>query len=350
MTNLEILKAVQEALNPLRNGLAVCLPLFFLLPLLFLQEQLRGSRDNEPQGHQETLQARLQEELLEEFRGELLAKYPGDHLEALRDGVLEILGRDPREWGEAQEEFLEFARKAKLGGDPREEFLEELSEGVQRLREKFLERQKELLELQKLQKWNWLLGPLLKHSWGQVWPVLAAILPLGLGFVSVWGVSLPISSRAVMVSLFLLAVGGIQVYGQCRSYRERAETRIEKARAERRTRDAEGRAGLGRVRAESKILDLRSQINEIGGGLSALANASKGTQNDLNALANTIRDMQSELNAIANEIRNTERRGRIERIKAKRERIERENRLINLYAEVQAGIQNSIEDLASEED
>jgi len=321
MTNLEILKAVQEALNPLR----ICLPLLFLFPLLFLEEQLQGLRDGKPQGHQETLQATLKEELLEEFREELIAKYPGDSMEPFRDEVLTELGGDPRGWEEARERLLKFARQAKRGGDPRVEFMEDLPEGVQRLQERFRERQEELLELQKLQKWNWLLGPLLKHPWGQVWPVLAAILPLGLGFVSVWGVSLPLSSRAVMVSLFLLAVGGVQIYGQCRSYRERTETRIEKARAAKRATNAEGKASLGRIRAESRVL-------EIGGELSALANA----------------------------VRNTERRGRIERIRAERERIKGENRLIDLYVKIQSAIEGleskietlklRVEDLASKED
>jgi len=332
MTYLEILKAAQqEVLSPLHSVLAVCLPLFFLLPLLIFEKQCLDLRD-EPQGHQETLQEKLQEELWEAFQEELLAKCPKVSFEPFRDEILEILGQDPRKWEEARGRLLEFARQVKRGGDPRVELMEDFPEGVQRLQERFRERQKELLELQKLQKWNWLLGPLLKHPWGQVWPVLAAILPLGLGFVSVWGVSLPLPYRAAMVSLFLLAVGGVQVYGQCRSYRERGETRIERARAAKRATDAEGRASLGRVRAESRILDLRSQINEIGGGLSALANAIKGTQNDLNALANAIRDMQNELNAIANEIRSTKKRRRIKKTieKIKRERIEREKRLIDL--------------------
>lgn len=260
MTYLEILKAVQQGvLNPLHSVLAVYLPLFFLLPLLIFEKQYRDLGDNEPEKRQEALQVKLKEELWEAFQEELLAKCPKVSFESFRDEILEILGQDPRKSEEARESLLEFARQAKRGGDPRVELMEDFPEGVQRLQERFRERQKELLELQKLQKWNWLLGPLLKHPWGQVWPVLAAILPLGLGFVSVWGVSLPLSSRAVMVSLFLLAIGGVQVYGQCRSYRERAETRIERARAAKKQQMLKEEQAWEEL--EQKAKSLKSEVN-----------------------------------------------------------------------------------------
>lgn len=97
---------------------------------------------------------------------------------------------------------------------------------------------------------------LVDHPCGGVWPVLAAVLPSGIGLISFFGDRLSIRLRAIIVFLLLLAVGGVQVYGQARNNRERIETRMERLRAER-------RASLERLKTESRIIETQDKFIEL---------------------------------------------------------------------------------------
>jgi len=127
--------------------------------------------------------------------------------------------------------------------------------------------------------WHWFV----EHPYGDVWPVLAAVLPSGIGLISIFGDGLSIRLRAVIVFLLLLAVGGVQAYGQARNNRDRIKTE---------DRFADFYREIQKTRDTITKLYFSSR-NESENRFSVLANAIRGVEHKLGVIANAIRDLAS---------------------------------------------------------
>lgn len=127
----------------------------------------------------------------------------------------------------------------------------------------------------------------LERSWGRWWPVPAAVLPGGIGLVSILGEKgdWTLDQRASTVTVLLLAVAVLQLYGQKRNNRDRIKTEnrftdlvneVNQGRREaldaRREASARG-AALNTIISsiQSKQAELEDGIRRIADGISALA-------------------------------------------------------------------------------
>jgi hypothetical protein len=106
-------------------------------------------------------------------------------------------------------------------------------------------------------RWAWvlaryrlrgLLRQLLDHPWGRWWPVLAAIVPGGIGFVSVLGKNWARTTQTTILATLLLAVAALQLYGQSRNNRDRIKT--------------ENQFFRNKIKTENQFLDLVDEIRE----------------------------------------------------------------------------------------
>lgn len=155
---------------------------------------------------------------------------------------------------------------------------------------------------------------LLDWEGGKAWPVPAALLPSGIGLVSLFGKSLPQTCQAIIIVLLLLAVATLQAYGQQYNNRDRLKTKnqfadlvdeIRQGRREAQVRfsdlvneveQARRNAEEARRDAEARFLDLFGEI-EKGRRLSRLQAASLKLQFErrFKYIANGINDIAAYL-------------------------------------------------------
>jgi len=118
-------------------------------------------------------------------------------------------------------------------------------------------------------RWAWvlaryrlrrLLRQLLDHPWGRWWPVLAAIVPGGIGFVSVLGKNWARTTQATILATLLLAVAALQLYGQSRNNRDRIKTENQFLDLVDEIREGRKEAGEGRKEAEETATTIIAEI------------------------------------------------------------------------------------------
>jgi hypothetical protein len=103
---------------------------------------------------------------------------------------------------------------------------------------------------------------LLDWEGGKAWPVPAALLPSGIGLVSLFGKSLPQTCQAIIIVLLLLAVATLQAYGQQYNNRDRLKTKNQFADLVDEIRQGRREAQEGRAESEIRFSDLVNEVEQ----------------------------------------------------------------------------------------